>query len=232
MKFFKNRSVNRLQIPITCVCNRRCPDCCAREQLSWYNKSLIKKEVSLDELGWVGKMIGKIKRIEITGGEPTLHPKFDEISKRLTQFFDCDDFMLVTNGWLFGKDSSTLPLLMNYQRIWLSHYTEKFIEKYGGEVNTSEVRLVEDFLKTQGHTDFKVIIENDHVPFISGPYGGGPCSHYFSDMVAYYKGFIYGCCVAWSLPKQGRGIPLNIDWREHLNDIELPCENCFLSRNK
>ena len=40
MKFNINRIITKVQIPIIRICNQRCPNCCARHELTWYNKNL------------------------------------------------------------------------------------------------------------------------------------------------------------------------------------------------
>jgi hypothetical protein len=229
MRFAKDRFINKIQVPVVRMCNRRCPDCCAREQLTWYNKSITKKEMSFEELTWAGRLIGAIDEIEITGGEPTLHPQFEELTNNLTGIFQCDNFMLVSNGWLFGQDPSKLPLLLKYRTVWISHYTEQYVATSGGTTNTREVELISKYLHENGREDWKPYTVYAHHPFSAPPYGGTPCGHYPSNMIAYYEGRVYGCCVSWSLPYQGTSIPLTENWRDHLNEIDLPCEQCFLS---
>ena len=229
MKFAEGRIANRVQVPIVSVCNRQCPECCARERLTWYNKQIKELEIPIEELRRVGNLIGKIGRIEITGGEPTLHSKFEELTNNLETIFQCNDFMLVTNGWLFGKDPSKLPLLLKYQRVWVSHYTEQFVARHGGVSNTFEYMLVTQFLQAHHHLNVMKVQIDGHVPYGEPPYEGTPCAHYWSDMIAYHEGQLFGCCVAWSLPLQGKGIPLTSEWRDHVKEIELPCETCFRS---
>jgi hypothetical protein len=228
VKFLGERIINKIQVPIVRVCNRQCPNCCAREQLTWYNKSITEKEISLDELIWAGKLIGKIEYLEITGGEPTLHSQFEELTNNLPKIFQCDDVMLVTNGWLFGKDPSKLPLLLKYKRFYLSHYTEQFVEKYGGVTNTNEINLVLKFLKEHDISLINYFDISEHFVY-NLPYSGIPCGHYKSNMISYYEKYLYGCCVAWSIPFRGRGIPLTENWRMYLEKIETPCDQCFLS---
>jgi hypothetical protein len=229
MQFAKGRVINKIQVPIVRMCNRRCPDCCAREQLTWYNKSITKKEISFEELEWAGEMIGKIDEIEITGGEPTLHPRFAELTNNLTETFQCDNFMLVSNGWLFGQDASKLELLLKYRTVWISHYTEHYVAVSGGATNTREVEIISKFMQENGREDWQPYTVHAHHPFSAPPYGGTPCGHYPSNMIAYFDGRIYGCCVAWSLPYKGISTPLDKNWRDRLPEIDLPCEQCFLS---
>jgi hypothetical protein len=234
MKFADGRQINKIQIPIVRICNRKCPHCCARDQLTWFNRSLDKgNEISLDEIRRAGSLIGKIEQIEITGGEPTMHSHFEELSNNLSNIFQCDDVMLVSNGFLFGKDPTKLPLLLKFKRIWISHYTDTFVDQYrkSGSPNSTTVALIKDFLEKENHSLFDIVTMNDHVPFNPPPYVGKPCHHYNSHMISYYEGKLFGCCVAWSLPDQGEGITLTAELRTQLSEIDIPCENCFLSKN-
>jgi hypothetical protein len=227
MKFHPGRKIDKIHVPVTRVCDRQCPQCGAREQLMWYNKGITSKEVSLDELRRAGELIGPIDKIEITGGEPTLHSKFEELTNNLTDIFQCKDFMLVTNGWIF-KDPEKLPLLLKYQRVYVSHYTQKFADLYGVENNTELHERIRDYLKDYPWIQFWTQVEDRHTPIGVPPYNGVPvCGQDTSGMISYYEGMLYGCCVAYGLPYRGIGIPLTSDWRDHLNDIELPCDQCF-----
>ena len=220
MKYPANIITNSIQIPISRICNRQCPDCGARDTLTWYNKSIIEKEVSLEELKIVGDKIGKIERLEITGGEPTLHSKFEELASNLKYYFQCDNIWLITNGWLFKKDPSKLKLLLNFQNVYITHYTDIFAQKNGGTTNTN-------FLKNYPKIGFHPNTMNSHTRHLP-PYGGNPCHLAYIGFNSYYEGKLYGCCTAWSQPNRGTGIPLTEDWRNHLTEIDLPCKDCFI----
>jgi hypothetical protein len=226
MKFSETRTVERIQIPITRVCHRRCPNCIVREQLAWYDPRIEWRELPLDELRRIGSLIGPIKTLEITGGEPTMHSQFAEISNRLADIFQCDDVMLVTNGWLFKEHPEALPLLMKYHRVYLSHYTDEFVMRYGTRTNTEACVAVGKYMAEQGHIGLRWNEISYHFPYAAPPYPGTPCWWYESDMVSCFNSTLYGCCIAWGLKNPGKGIPLTADWRAHLAEIELPCETC------
>jgi hypothetical protein len=234
MKFNVERIIDKIQVPIVRICNRSCPECCARYELTWYNKDILNKEreVSIEELRWAGNLFGKLNYMEITGGEPTLHSQFEEISNNIHNIFSCDSIMLVTNGWLFGHDPSKLPLLLKYEKIWFSYYTEQFVKNHGGKTNQKEYELVSKFLKENGQPNWEPIIINCHTLFEDPPYADKPCGYNTektSNMIAYYEKKLYGCCVSWSIQYKGNPIPLTIDWRDHLGEIDLPCMQCFIS---
>ena len=133
MKFNPNRVIDRLALPITRACQRQCPECPARAGQD--------SHVPVEELKWAGRLIGPIGKIEVTGGEPSLHPEFAEISAGLKEWFKCGDIMLLTNGGIFGRDEN-LPLLLHYDRVYVSWYTNDFATRYGGDANTEVVNKI------------------------------------------------------------------------------------------
>ena len=221
----KERVINRLALPITRACNRRCPECPAVERRAGFSR----KNISIEELREVGGLIGPIQKIEITGGEPSLHPEFEWISEHIHDLFDCKDIMLLTNGWLF-QDSTKLPLLLNYDRVYITHYTEKFAELYDEEPNTELCNKVRDFMIDYPEKGFWMQTMDSHVPLENSVSEAEGCIFDYDkgNMISYFDGELYGCCTAWQLEDRGKGIPLTKDWREHLEEIELPCNKCFL----
>lgn len=230
MKFNVNRKINKIQVPIVRNCNRKCPDCCARTELKWYNYNLNKSiEVSLEELKWAGDLFGELEQIEITGGEPTMHSQFEFLTNNLHNFFRCKDIILVSNGWLFERDLSKLPLLLKYNSHYFTHYNETFSKINGGHPNTNAINIVKNFLHENGKPRWEANEMYGHIPQKFPPHPGGACGWNSSNMISYYEKRLYGCCVAWSSENKGKSIPLTNDWRVELNKIELPCESCFLS---
>lgn len=200
----------------------------AVERPEIYGKGEIKPHVSIDELQWVGKTLGPIGKIEITGGEPTSHPQFTWISERIHQIFQCSDIMLLTNGHLF-KDDSKLPLLRHWDRVYITHYTPEFAKRYNVKPNTDLVAKVREFLENHRQVQFWEQRMDKHNPKNATPDPSKlSCFYYTCDSVAYHRGQIYGCCTAWQLNYRGKGIVLTENWRSELPKIELPCESCFL----
>ena len=226
--FDKRRVINRIALPITRACNRDCPECSAREADKCWDRN--NPHVSVKEIKRVGKTLGPIGTIEMTGGEPSLHPDFVEISEHIHDWFQCKDIMLLTNGYLFN-DPEKLPLLLNYDRVYVSHYNQKFADKYGTPTNTEVHDKIRSYLKDKPVKFWSQLIEN-HDPIGTPPYKGvcpPHCQYDKGDSVGYGDGKIWGCCTSYWLPDKGRGIPLTPDWRGHLGEIGLPCRSCFLT---
>lgn len=239
MKYNPERVIHRVALPITRVCQRTCPECPARIRPGVLGPLQLPKDthVPVSELLWAGKTLGPVDTIEVTGGEPSMHPDFQWISESIHHIFKCKDILLLTNGYLFEKDESKLPLLLNWDRVYITWYTNEFAMKYRTDANTTVVNRIEDYLKRQGRQVWVQRMDT-HVPFQPPVEGVNACMFGYNntqwpgDMVTYYRGQIYGCCTSWELDSPGRGIVLTPDWRDHLKEIELPCESCFLGVKK
>lgn len=235
MKFQPGRIVNRMHIPITRVCNRQCPSCGIRDTLTWFNKGLDQRDVPVEELRKMGSLLGPLDTIEISGGEPTLHADFEHISNNLRTIFNSKSFMLVTNGVIATKPEK-MALLLNYDWVYVSHYTQTFVERYGvNRNNDAEVAAIRAFLADKPQTKLWVQGWIGHVPNPVGQKWNFKteevrCAQWKSPMMSCYEGMIYGCCVAYGLPNRGVGVPLTRDWRDHIHKTETPCETSFCSQ--
>ncbi|HUQ48770.1 MAG TPA: GTP 3',8-cyclase MoaA [Gemmatimonadaceae bacterium] len=91
------RNIEYLRISVTDKCNFRCVYCMPEEGLQWLPKSEI---LSYEEIaGIVGQLapLG-IRRVRITGGEPTIRPELHKLIAMLRSIPDIDDIALSTNG--------------------------------------------------------------------------------------------------------------------------------------
>ena len=91
------RSIEYLRISVTDRCNFRCLYCMPAEGLPWLPKSEI---LSYEEIaGVVGQLapLG-LRRLRITGGEPTIRPELDQLIRLLRAVPEIEDIALSTNG--------------------------------------------------------------------------------------------------------------------------------------
>jgi organic radical activating enzyme len=218
VNFKTRRNIDRLALPITRRCNRDCPECPAKDNDS--------EDTTREELIWAGELIGPIGHIEVTGGEPTIHKDFEWFAENVHNIFQCNDILILTNGSM-PKDK--WPLLLKFDRVYITNYTDKFEKAHKCPSNTAQATELRDWLEANG---MSVWLQDMDIHFqkSSKQRWANGCIFFYDekDMVAYYKGQIYGCCTSWQLPYRGRGIVLTKDWRNDLKDIDLPCDNCFL----
>jgi cyclic pyranopterin phosphate synthase len=91
------RTIEYLRISVTDRCNFRCVYCMPEEGMQWLPKSAI---LSYEEIGEVVRQLAPLglRRLRITGGEPTIRPQIHELIRMLRAVPDITDIALSTNG--------------------------------------------------------------------------------------------------------------------------------------
>ena len=91
------RTIEYLRISVTDRCNFRCRYCMPVEGLPWLPKSDI---LSYEEIREVVTQLAPLglRRIRITGGEPTIRPQLDTLVRFIRGVSSVDDIALSTNG--------------------------------------------------------------------------------------------------------------------------------------
>lgn len=91
------RSIEYLRISVTDRCNFRCRYCMPVAGLEWLPRVAI---LSYEEIACVVRELSSLglRRIRITGGEPTIRPDLDVLVRLLRDVEGIDDISLSTNG--------------------------------------------------------------------------------------------------------------------------------------
>ena len=91
------RAIEYLRISVTDRCNFRCVYCMPEAGLNWLPKSDI---LSYEEIAAVVGQLAPLglKRLRITGGEPTIRPNLNELVAMLRGIPGIEDIALSTNG--------------------------------------------------------------------------------------------------------------------------------------
>jgi cyclic pyranopterin phosphate synthase len=91
------RSIEYLRISITDRCNFRCVYCMPEHGLEWLPKAEI---LSYEEITEVVRQLAPLglRRLRITGGEPTIRPDLVALVKMLKNVPEIEDIALSTNG--------------------------------------------------------------------------------------------------------------------------------------
>jgi cyclic pyranopterin phosphate synthase len=91
------RSIEYLRISVTDRCNFRCLYCMPAEGLPWLPKAEI---LTYEEIAGVVRQLAPLglRRLRITGGEPTIRPNLDRLVRLLRAVPEIDDIALSTNG--------------------------------------------------------------------------------------------------------------------------------------
>jgi GTP 3',8-cyclase len=91
------RTIEYLRISVTDRCNFRCSYCMPIEGLPWLPKSDI---LSYEEIAEVVRQLAPLglRRVRITGGEPTIRPQLSTLVRMLRGVAAVEDIALSTNG--------------------------------------------------------------------------------------------------------------------------------------
>ena len=91
------RSIEYLRISVTDRCNFRCVYCMPEQGLPWLPKRDI---LSYEEIAEVVRQLAPLglRRIRITGGEPTIRPSLDTLIAQIHALGTVEDIALSTNG--------------------------------------------------------------------------------------------------------------------------------------
>ena len=91
------RSIEYLRISVTDRCNFRCVYCMPQEGLQWLPKAEI---LTYEEITEVVRQLSPLglRRLRITGGEPTIRPDLESLIRQLRSIPGIEDIALSTNG--------------------------------------------------------------------------------------------------------------------------------------
>jgi len=91
------RSIEYLRISVTDRCNFRCVYCMPETGMQWFPKNEI---LSYEEIASVVAQLAPLglRRLRITGGEPTIRPQIHELIRMLRRIPEIEDIALSTNG--------------------------------------------------------------------------------------------------------------------------------------
>jgi GTP 3',8-cyclase len=104
------RSIEYLRISVTDRCNFRCTYCMPPEGLEWLPKADL---LSYEEIAAVVAELAPLglRRLRITGGEPTIRPALETLIGKLRAVAGIEDIALSTNGVKFQQDPTLAPRL-------------------------------------------------------------------------------------------------------------------------
>jgi hypothetical protein len=207
------QEITNINLSLTTFCNMKCPDCCCNIT---YMRNKDKRFFDGDYLINAARFFYGMDRIHITGGEPTIHPKFQEYAPLLKDLFGCRRLTLETNGWGFMRFPDVFKC---FDEIYVSHYTKETFAS--SPDNTEAISFIKNYLPD---TTKLIVGEVVHTP--RDRRGEGKCDRGYSETVAYSNGKIYGCCVAPGLDVD-TGIKITENWRNELP--EPPCNKCFFA---
>jgi len=207
----KKRVYDSLMIYITDKCNRKCSDC-------FVSKTPF--ELTVSRAVEIAEIIGGVKDLYISGGEPTCHSEFEEIVAQLSMI-QHERMILATNGY---KIMEYVEVLEIFDDIRISNYTETSYRNSSANIFT-----IEKFKKAfKGNARIYV---NDKSVMLEPNSNKKPCGRENNGIVALRNDKIYGCCVGAGIDK-AKSASFSIDWRDEASKLKLPCKKCVFAINK
>lgn len=210
------RLIDSISYALTTHCNMRCPNCCAgitdmpKSMKSFYSWEYIENSA---------KYFKGIRRINLTGGEPSVHPNFQEFIPRLKDLFNCEVLSIWTNGTMFKKKPDAWEY---FDEIHISNYTPDTFD--GCPDNTKDIEWIKN-----KYPDKKIYsTEVEHIP--KERRGTKPCFRAYSETVEFVDGKIYPCCASSALSEQ-KYIELCDNWMEEILKVLPPCHVCLFAEN-
>jgi GTP 3',8-cyclase len=101
------RIARKLRISLTDRCNMRCMYCMPSGDVQWFKKDDI---LTYDEIIRIVSIVAKlgIEKIRLTGGEPLLRPKLEELINSLRLISSIRSISMTTNGLLLAQNVKQL----------------------------------------------------------------------------------------------------------------------------
>lgn len=160
---------------------------------------------------------GAFKVITLTGGEPTLHPKFREFAPRLRELFQPERLHVETNGFGFTRFPEVFSC---FDEVACTIYQADSFP--GCPDNADKIAAYKAY---HGEKSNLITGKTVFVPRSLRP-GKNPCARL--GILAYYDGLLFPCCAGPGLPTKV-GIPLTENWRDEIDRTLAPCDGCFFA---
>lgn len=211
---FMYREINSINYTLTTHCNMRCPDCCAGiTSMPKKNKSFYDWDYILNS----AKFFNGINRINLTGGEPSIHPKFSEWIPKFKDLFNINVLSVWTNGTMFYK----LPdVWKHFDEIHITNYTKDTFN--GSPDNTDAIEFIKSLYPEKKITHYKAV----HEPLTKR--GSKMCFRGRSDTIEFVDGYVYPCSSSSGLPTKIR-VKLSENWKEEVLKLSPPCWECLFA---
>ena len=204
------RIISNVNFSITTACNRNCINC------SYNIPNKKTKHLSEKEIRAAAEHF-KDCTITITGGEPTVHPRFTKLAPIFKDIFG-KQVSIETNGYGLTRFPE---LFGNFKTVHITNYTSGNYFK-PEEDNSKDIDV---FLRNYPDVNVYVDKMTFHKP--RNLKGNRICSAGTSVTVSYMNGKVYPCCIG---DGYDGAVGVELDgWRDKIRNIPLNCNKCFFS---
>lgn len=101
------RVARKLRISITDRCNMQCMYCMPYNNTEWFEQDNVLSYEEIFNLANIFADLG-IKKIRVTGGEPTIRPKMEDLISSLSKIRGIESVSMTTNGLLLREKAKQL----------------------------------------------------------------------------------------------------------------------------
>jgi hypothetical protein len=201
-----------LNVAITTACNRKCPYCISSIP------TRVPRHCTLEEIRRTGSLVfGRFRSVKLSGGEPTLHPRLEEIVSGGKAVFGCQILELESNGFDLDR---LVPLANLLDCICLTIYCED-------GVCSRDARHISAIARRFPPNKVKINTQVPGLAHSSWPTEIRPrkaCQNIFT--ASAFDGRIYPCCVAPGIAG-AEGASLELGWERKLPLLRPPCNRCM-----
>ncbi len=196
-------------VMITTACDRACPDCCCGDVVLRAKGRVFSPESIAAEV----RALGPVARVYITGGEPTLHPQFEQVARLAHEARGGLPLYLVTNGFRLAEKADAAR--------YFDHIDWSRFDAASNAGAPTDPEIGRRYLARApaGAGAFS----DNHIVH-TRTQGSGVCGRE-TFTVSVMAGRVYGCCVACGI-EGAESTELSPGWLDRLGGVALPCDRC------
>jgi len=192
-------------VSVTNACELRCPICFTynrRDRLYFMRVEEMRRTVN-----WIVESSGPVDLINVTGGEPTLHPLFPRIAQEFRALFQPRALALATNGAQLVAHGALVPC---FDIVKLTDFADGAAPAAKAWLRANHPRRLR--VETAAHRPLRGLGA-----------GARPCGR--RSILAVTPDRVWPCCVAPGLPG-ARSVPLAAGWQAAAARVAPPCGGC------
>jgi hypothetical protein len=152
--------------------------------------------------------LGHVGRINLTGGEPSVHPNFVEWAPEIKQLFAPNKVSIETNGFGFKLFPEAF---LYFDMIAPTLYSDSFP---GGHSDVEDIRFIENYRDAHKPCLPIQISKPIHVPRTRRP-NARECCRATSGAISFFKNRLYPRCTGHGV-NDASSIPLSEKWRDEI----------------
>ena len=224
--FQNTTQTNTVNLAITTLCTMRCPLCTLDMPVLMQAKQA--KHADVQDIERDLKLMAPLRRVHLTGGEPTIHPDFERIVKHAKDWAGCVYLTIETNGARFDRYADLFDAM--FDKVFITRYEAGSM--YDNSPGNSDIieraakllgdRLIQEpaAVHSRAHEAGPIANPDDvegEIVCSKAIKPGLPCS--------WFDGLLYSCCVTPGIDKSV-GIRVTKDWRQRIVQRARGCALC------